>query len=687
MYDQGTHSRHHFVLLVVCFSLALIFFVLPVSKTYAIVPQESTFFSSTSVDEHQVYSSASDGDLWASCWADDDNLYASNGDGKGFSIGGPFVDIAMNRISGSPGSLTGTTINAGSISQTWGSTATYNRKPTGMVCVDNNLYVAVQDLNKNFNDAPAATIAKSTNHGTTWTWNTTAPMFNNLFTTIMFLDYGKNNINAPDSYIYAYGLDYNWRDSFNNSVTDPTKLFLARVPKTSIQNRSTWEFYTGDLNGNATWSTNISLKTPVLQDDHLIYQSTRDPANPSNMTVLSQGSVVYDSPLNRYIYTSWTEYTYEFYESPTPFGPWKHFYTKDYGGYPWTTSKNAGYSTTIPSKFISSDGKSMWIQSNTFMGGVSNYNFSLRKLTVVPYVASTASNTKNDTNLARQTGVVPFEKSAHNGNNTFYNDGIYNQSEDSWDQENKTMDFWGYSFNKNINMNKVVYTTGNIYSDGGWFSGGLKVQVRQNFNWVDVAGTVVGPIYPNNNSAGPNKKYTFTFNDISGDAVRIIGTAGGTAHFTSIGELSVYFAGGNKVVDPGFESQTTAVIAAPWVGVGTDSKGIDINNGHAHTGTHSSYIRSSSTNWNQIGQTVAVTPNTDYVVTGWMFATANITAGYFGVSTTSTAVIKDMQFGNTAYAPLTFSFNSGANTSVIIYGGYFGPGADSWINFDDVSLR
>lgn len=66
-----------------------------------------------------------------------------------------------------------------------------------------------------------------------------------VFTTIMFLDYGKDNGNSPDGYVYAYGLDYNWRDSFSGRVTDPTNLYLARVPGNSVQDRSKWEFFSG----------------------------------------------------------------------------------------------------------------------------------------------------------------------------------------------------------------------------------------------------------------------------------------------------------------------------------------------------------------------------------------------------------------------------------------------------------
>lgn len=187
----------------------------------------------------------------------------------------------------------------------------------------------------------------------------------------------------------------------------------------------------------------------------------------------------------------------------------------------------------------------MYVQSNTFMGGANNYCFSLRKLVVESYVSSIASNSKNNNNLAlpaNSQGVKPICKSNQFGKIAYMNDGILNHTEDSWDGEAKTTDWWGYTWKQSYNMNKVKYTTGNIFSDGGWFND-IKVQVRQNFNWMDVTGMIASPVYPNNNSAGRNVTYTFTFNNITGDGVRIIGTPGGTAHFTSIGELAVYYDG------------------------------------------------------------------------------------------------------------------------------------------------
>ncbi len=527
------------------------------SAPAAVSPPESSFFSTVRIDSGAtvgapaIGDNVNHGDLWPNCWSDDDNVYGAYGDGVGFNA--PYSDIGVARISGTPGSLSGTSLAQGdAVGQVW--TANHSRKPTGMACVDGTLYLAVQDLAFDFNDAPVATIAKSTDHGRTWTWDHSRPMFDNgVFSTVMFLDYGKAYANAPDGYVYAYGLDHNWRDSFNDSVPDPVDVYLARVPRASVQDRSAWQFVSGfDSAGNPTWSSDINQRTAVLHDDRHIYQNVYTAGRASDLSVISQGGVVYDKPLNRYLYTSWTEYTFEFYESPTPWGPWRHFETKDFGGYPWTHTKHGGYATTIPSKYISADGKSVWLQSNVCPcgGGYPSgdnwaYTFSLRRMDLTPDVPSTPSNAADPArNLAREPGTVGIERATHYGNVQFYNDGNRAQSDDDWNDENKSASWWGYTWPRTYTLDRVVYTTGNMFPDGGWFAQNLRVQVRDNGTWTDVAGLRTSPSYPYDSSAGQNHTYQFDFTPTSGDGVRIIGVPGGTRTFTSIGELEAYNSGG-----------------------------------------------------------------------------------------------------------------------------------------------
>lgn len=497
-------------------------------------------FATAYVEDHATLRLPSDGDLWPSCWSDDDALYTANGDGKAFAD--TFVDIAMSRVTGSPrqANLAGKTIATGSaLGQTW-TQGNYNRKPTGMLCVDGAIYVAIQDLSTDFLDAPAATIAVSKDHGVTWSWDKSKPMFSNwTMTTLMFLDFGRNNANAFDDNVYAYALDNNWR--FTSRRLSPTRLWLARVPRDKVMDRGAWTYFAGvGVDGTPAFDGDIQHRVPVLEDPTKVYTRAFYSGGAHDMTVISQGGIVYDAPLKRYIYTSWTEFTFEFYEAPAPWGPWKKFLSRDYGNYPWSASLNGGYATTIPSKFISADGKEMFVQSNTFVGGVKNYELSFRKLLIEPYVASPENNEKADTNLALpEHGGVPIFRAGHAGPTTSLNDGATSGSVDSWTDEEKTEDYWGIVWSRPRTMSSVAYTTGKMFSNGGWFAS-LRLEVRQNGTWVTkIARTT--PQYPYTGAAGTNQTYVFDFDPVVADGVRVIGAPGGTTTFTSASELAVYY--------------------------------------------------------------------------------------------------------------------------------------------------
>ncbi len=326
-------------------------------------------------EDYSTYQMVGDGDLWPTCWADDDNLYTANGDGAGFSGSAVRPDIVVSRISGLPPQLAGRSL-ATDVGTNWSGLG-FNRKPTGMLCVHSTLYLAFQNLDAvGFNSAPAASIAKSTDHGVTWTWDREAPMFGGpgnapLFTTVFFLDFGKNSNGAVDGYVYAYGLDHNWRSQ--------QALYLARVRADRVQRRRSWQFYAGtDARGAARWSKEIERKVPVLVDTRLTHPHEAGTGCPESDSVIAQGGVVYDRPLKRYLFTSWSCTTHELYEAPAQWGPWTHVLSNDFGS-PLSPRHRGQYGTTIPSKFISADGTRLSLQSNVCCAGDS-YTFSLREL-------------------------------------------------------------------------------------------------------------------------------------------------------------------------------------------------------------------------------------------------------------------------------------------------------------------
>lgn len=523
---------------------------------------DSTFFSTSYMPYHSTLNIyEGHGDLWPTTWADDDVIYTANGDGRGFSPDpDDWRDTVVNRIFGTPeAGITGERLAAGDdLGHVWGDPDVYNRKPTGIVAVDGDrdgkdeLYLVVQDLNKAnesnkaFNDAPAASILRSADYGVTWT-ATEKPMFSDyVFTTLWFLDYGKSNQHAAvlgaqnADYVYAYGLDNNWRDSVADTVPDPQDLWLARAPIASIQDIATWEWFSGSADQPA-WSPDISSRRAVLHDERRVYAGgfTAD-----GFSVLSQGSVVYNAPLERYIYSSWTDYTFDLYEAPQPWGPWKLFEWKDFGVTPWWGNdyphpKNGGYATTIPSKWISGDGLKMWMQSNWFVGTVNegdanNYCLSLREIWVNKFAPGQGS----DVPAVNVEDAVPLCKSAHYGHLEYLSDGE-KTGEDSWDGSQKDVDRWGYTWPQQQKMNHVTYTTGDTFEDGGWFAANLTVQIRQEFEWKEVSGLKMTPEYPYDKTAVPNKVYEFWFDEVAADGVQIIGVPGGTATFTSISELKV----------------------------------------------------------------------------------------------------------------------------------------------------
>jgi hypothetical protein len=538
-----------------------------------------------SENHNTVHGEPSHGDLWPSCQGDDGALYTANGDGIGFAP--PHTqdpkteDIVFNRVTGSPywtstrSPIVGSAVSIGedpgdagpgkTIGQIWTGGGEYNRKPTGLLCVDHALYLAVQDLRKDFSDAPAATILKSTDHGKTWTWNQDKPMFGGvpfqrMFTTVFFLDHGRDSVNSPDpDHVYAYGLDESWAMRQD--------LYLARVPKNSIQDVTTWQWSTGP----GTWSApGVMDRTAVIHDDN---------------GHLSQGSVIYDKPLGRYIYTSWSETatdkkagvlggsTWEFYESPTPWGPWKRFTNADFGpkcGLDekpiWTQEKYAGYATTTPSKFISSDGRTMWVQSNVLF----------------------VHNPSDPRPGCPSPEGVPDH-------------------------------FGSYSFS----LRPLWLTTpDNLLRDPG-FEGQQQLLV----------GGLLLPVGP---------------------------------------------------------------LGAPWVAEGPDLEGTDVGAGLASRGANNAWIHPfnrSTRAWNAITQDVGSddTPiqlHTRYTLKAHVQTSANLTAGYFGVrNADGQTVLAETNFGQQgAYTELTVSFDSGENTKLKVFAGYWAPGADSWLRLDNLSL-
>ena len=95
----------------------------------------------------------------------------------------------------------------------------------------------------------------------------------------------------------------------------------------------------------------------------------------------------------------------------------------------------------------------------------------------------------------------------------------------------------GYEFPARRTFTGVIFQDGPISTDGGWFDT-LSVQVRSGGTWKGVTKLQTAPAY--DSACGPSfETYILRFTAASGDAIRILGTPGGTSRYITVGELRV----------------------------------------------------------------------------------------------------------------------------------------------------
>ncbi|MDP2898838.1 MAG: hypothetical protein Q8Q12_20060, partial [bacterium] len=124
------------------------------------------------------------------------------------------------------------------------------------------------------------------------------------------------------------------------------------------------------------------------------------------------------------------------------------------------------------------------------------------------------------------------------------NNIAYNDTNDSWNGVFKGEDYWGYLWGSALFLDHVAYYTGSMFGDGGWFLD-LKVQYTTDAGttWNDAPILDIYPEMSFTNAQSGKKaftRYDLTIPTLRGNGIRIAGTPGGTATFTSISELEVF---------------------------------------------------------------------------------------------------------------------------------------------------
>jgi hypothetical protein len=332
---------------------------------------------------HAEYENA---DTWYPSWAADGNLYSPwtdgnvNGLGSNSSAGGDGnCTTGYATIRGDDPlhlQITDQNLYVSSASPYTG------RYPCGSLVKDGVWYYGTYSLapagdvthdGRHYNwpwEGPFVGFRWSTDYGKTWTQTPCTPAKPLFGETGLhgepvkvgsphFVDFGKEMEHSPDgnAYLVAHGASdgANRRYAFDSWITGD-EIYLLRV-KPSIANMndaSKYEFFGGnDASGAPVWTSDFTKIKPML--------SWRDHMGCVTMT--------YDAPLKKYLMcvtdggNTVEDYNVYILESGAMTGPWKLVtYMKSFG--------MQGYFVNFPSKFISADGRTLWLcYAANFAGG------------------------------------------------------------------------------------------------------------------------------------------------------------------------------------------------------------------------------------------------------------------------------------------------------------------------------
>jgi hypothetical protein len=298
-------------------------------------------------------------DLWPCAWAVDGDLYCAWGDGGGFdgnddNIGR--VSLGFARVQGTPDARDASAVSGKNI---WGAppyaevAAGFGGKVGSIAAVNGVLYaiggfwtgIDTEDPVHKSGRGPLNSIAWSTDSARSWqiaAWSSPRPLGT-------FVDMGQDRAGAPP-YVYLYFL----RDG------DAHHLYLERIhPQLLIGDSKTdrsFEYFRG-----TSWFSQRALWSDREEDAAAVFTDSNNVQGPS---------AVYDAPLRRYLLTTGhyasgndddsSAGQVGIFEAKTPWGPWRTVdYYEDWAGLKAETSGDF-LSLRIPSKWIGSDGKTLW---------------------------------------------------------------------------------------------------------------------------------------------------------------------------------------------------------------------------------------------------------------------------------------------------------------------------------------
>ena len=300
------------------------------------------------------------GDNWPIAWVDDNLQITAFCDGQGFSKEAPNLSLGFATVSGDPPGFRAENFKSDADTPQGGGPK--GIKASDMIIVDGTLYMFVRNYKPpGSDDFTNSRLACSTNLGVNWTWADW--YFSDTFGCPAFVQFGKDYEKARDDYLYIASQA---NDSAYGYSPD---IVMARVKKDNVMDRRRYFFFSGlDENGIPVWSQDISKRKPIFTD----------PKGTQRI------AMTYNAALGRYILTTshltGKEATHTaalgIFEAPEPWGPWSTLYYDDH----WSVQNEKDcrtYHHRFPPKWISADGKTMWLLYSGLDCGL--YSFCVKK--------------------------------------------------------------------------------------------------------------------------------------------------------------------------------------------------------------------------------------------------------------------------------------------------------------------
>jgi hypothetical protein len=359
-------------------------------QVYSIIPSQpkSTFIVDVKLDPHRYH--AAMGDTWPLTWGSDGNLYGAAGDNQGSPMNfWRIEDRPIDEFTGIIPPLEGVylvnnfPVDCKQYCKTMpGFDTTTGVKPAGLISVQGVLYLAVENMN--YGDNPQFNrqhnvngwIITSNDFGKTWKVDATKrDFFSGRVASAHFIQFGKDNADAPDEYVYAY---FPAADDGKSYWENQDYLLLGRVPRDQILVRSAWKFFAGrQPSGEELWDADSAKAAQVFRyphmtgEDHVTYNPVLKRYLLANYGFHDHGN---PRPYHQKFVVDVCPSQVTLFESPNIWGPWSLFYRNDDFG---TCGE---YNLSFPQKWMSKDGKTMWMVS---AGSYDDYNFVAQKFILV----------------------------------------------------------------------------------------------------------------------------------------------------------------------------------------------------------------------------------------------------------------------------------------------------------------